>query len=325
MVKELEQYEAPRRDVPSEDWGSHTVRRLPTPTWTTRHQGLPLLVSPEQLSREWRMNFGGTASRAMQTFAFETRPGSTIKYIGGVMPSGGRPKAWLIYFRHTAQAKDFHGDLLEMGVGDYLVGRMQVSQQISASGKSVAAIVPVAIGSSGEFAGNETFIAHCLEEMEASLFGEATNPPLLAASNSDGIFHLQSFLQGCPRLSKRLKAIYDFDGSFRIGTEGITLAVAGARVFRYDGAHSGLPGKNETIESFLQRRMTGNPTRVPLALSRWRAHPRFSEVRPLNDPKARLKAGVKENEAVDLRDWNWLHHYIPSCMLQHGLASTPSL
>jgi hypothetical protein len=326
VIRDNQDYERPERYTPSrDDWGSRILRRLPTPQWTTRQTNLPLLANPGQLVRDWRISFGGTATRAMQTFAFETRPGSTIQYIGVVMPANERPRAWLIYFRHTAQAKDFHGDLLAMGAGDYLVGRMQVSQQLSASGKSVAVIIPVAIGSSGEFAGNENFVMRCLEEIETSIFGAATNPPLLAASNSDGIFELQKYLRGCPRLRARTKGIYDFDGSFRIGTDGITLAVAGARVFRYDGAHSAMHGKDETDEGFLGRTMAANPARIPLALSRWRSHPRFPAVRPLDDPKVRHKKGDPEDAAHNMNDWNWLHHHIPTCMLQHGLASTPGI
>jgi hypothetical protein len=41
-----------------------------------------------------------------------------------------------------------------------------------------------------------------------------------AASNSDGIFQLQKFLQGCPVLAARLKGIYDFDGYFEFALAG---------------------------------------------------------------------------------------------------------
>jgi len=316
------------RTAKQEYWASHFLRRLPTPKWQTRHENLPILANPNELHRNWQIRFTGGSARKMETYAFEANPKAVVRFIGVVAPRGVRPTAWLIYFRHTAQAKDFSGNLLEMGAGDYLVGRMQVAKQIALSGKSVGAIIPVAIGSSGEFAGNQPFVTQCLHEIEASIYGSSTAPSLLAASNSDGIFQLQKFLAGCPALVSRLKGVYDFDGSFRVGAGGITLAIRGARTFRYEGAHSPTPENwppHETDEAFLFRTMNQNPARVPLALSRWREHNRFNEVRPLDDPKLRHKKGDPNNEAHSLRDFNWLHHYIPTCMLHHGLVSTPGI
>jgi hypothetical protein len=332
MVKDGQELEWTRPDrdrtAKQDYWASHFLRRLPTPKWQTRHENLPTLANPPELQREWRMRFAGGSAREMETYAFEASPKAVVRYIGVAVPKGARPKAWLIYFRHTAQGKDFSGNLLELGAGDYLVGRMQVVKQIALSGRSVGAIIPVAIGSSGEFAGNQPFVAQCLHEIEASIYGSSTNPPLLAASNSDGIFQLQKFLRGCPALVARLKGVYDFDGSFRVGTGAISLAVKGARTFRYEGAHSPTPENwppQETEEAFLIRTMNQNPARVPLALSRWREHNRFKEVRPLDDPKLRHKKGDPNNEAHNLQDFNWLHHYIPTCMLHHGLVSTPGI
>jgi hypothetical protein len=168
----------------------------------------------------------------------------------------------------------------------------------------------------------------CLHEIEASLYGSCAVASLLAASNSDGIFQLQKFLHGCPVLAARLKGIYDYDGSFRVGTRGISLAVSGARTFRYEGAHSPTPETwppHETEEALLFRMMSQNPARVPLALSRWREHNRFKEVRPLDDPRVRHKKGDPDNEAHTMQDFNWLHHYISTCMLHHGLVSTPGI
>ena len=311
-------------------WASHFLRRLPTPKWQTRHENLPTLANPQELQRTWQIRFTGGATRDMETYAFEASPKAVVRYIGVVVPKGVRPTAWLIYFRHTAQRKDFSGNLLEMGAGDYLVGRMQVAKQIALSGTSVGAIIPVALGSAGEFAGNQPFVVQCLHEIEVSLYGSSTQPALLAASNSDGIFQLQKFLHGCPALVSRLKGVYDFDGSYRVGTGAITLAVRGARTFRYEGAHSPTPDQwlpHETEEAFLLRTMSQTPVRVPLALSRWREHNRFKEVRPLDDPKVRHKKGDPNNEVRkgNQQDANWLHHYIPTCMLHHGLVSTPGI
>jgi len=325
-LPELEVYRPDWDRAAEQDyWASHFLRRLQTPKWQTRHENLPTLADPNELRTEWRLRFGRGPQREMETYAFEVTPKAVVRYIGVAVPKGVRPTAWLIYFRHTAQAKDFSNNLLEMGAGDYLVGRMQVVKQIALSGKNVGAIIPVAIGSSGEFAGNQPFVTQCLHEIESSIYGTSTKPSLLAASNSDGIFQLQNFLKGCPGLVARLKGVYDFDGSHRIGTDGITLAVKGARTFRYEGRRSPTPAmipRNETDEGFLTRRMSQNPARVPLALSRWRDHERFKEVRPFDNPRTRLRKGDINNEAHTVTDFNWLHHHIPTCMLHHGLVST---
>jgi hypothetical protein len=73
--------------------------------------------------------------------------------------------------------------------------------------------------------------------------------------------------------------------------------------------------------------MSQNPCRVPLALSRWRAHPRFGEVRPGAHPDARTKRGDPMNEVRpgNQQDQNYLHHHIPTCMLHHGLMHTPGI
>jgi hypothetical protein len=177
-------------------WASHFLRRLPTPKWQTRHENLPTLANPSELNHDWRIRFGGGSAQEMETFAFEATPKAVVRFIGVAAPKGVPPTSWLIYFRHTAQAKDFSGNLLEMGAGDYLVGRMQAVKQIALSGKSVGVIIPVAIGSSGEFAGNQPFITQCLHEIETSIYGSSRETSLLAASNSDGIFQLQKFLTG---------------------------------------------------------------------------------------------------------------------------------
>ena len=213
-VQELER-SIPDRDEPKKKdyWASHFLRRLPTPKWQTRHENLPTLANPLELHHQWRIRFGGGAGREMETYAFEATPKAALRYIGVAAPKGVRPTAWIIYFRHSALEKDFSGNLLELGAGDYLVGRMQVVKQIALSGKSVGAIIPVTFNSSGEFAGNQSFVTQCLHEIETSIYGSSTETPLLAASNSDGILQLRNFLAGCPALVKRLKGIYDFDGS----------------------------------------------------------------------------------------------------------------
>jgi hypothetical protein len=261
----------------------------------------------------------------MHTFAFEMHAGGAAPFLAGALPASKKPTAWILYFRHTAQKKDFSNNLLEIGGGDYLIGRMQACQQISASGKSVGVVIPVGFGDISAFAQNQALIAQCLREIEANLLGGVANLPLLGACNSDSIFLLNKFLKGAPHLRSRVKAIYDFDGSFRIGSEGIDLIVRGAQTFRYMGAKSPLPNARETDQQLLDRTMGGNPAVVPLALSRWRQHRDFKIIRPGVDPDARPKKGDPDNEAHSMNDFNWLHHRIPACMLHHGLASTSGI
>ncbi|MCW6508179.1 hypothetical protein [Lichenifustis flavocetrariae] len=321
---------APAKGPAAPAKGGALLRRLPTPVWQTRQKDLPLLSSPPELSKTWSMRFTGRASREMESFAFATTGHATLKYVAVVVPKGVRPSAWLIYFRHTAQAKDFSGNLLELGAGDYIEGRMQVAKQIAISEKNVGAILPIAMGSCGEFAGNQAFVTKCLEEIELSLYGTHFKPMLLAASNSDGLFQLDKFLQNCPTLRTRLKGIYDFDGTHHVKSGGISLVVPGARTFRYEGRLSPtpetVPGRDwPSDEIFLTRRMSANPAMVPLALSRWRQHSAFGSIRPGENPLSTHKKGDPLNEAHTMVDFNWLHHHIPTCMLHHGLVSTPGL
>jgi hypothetical protein len=312
MVDELyhrERDEDPAVPPKPDFWKTHRVRQIKTPAWRTRQTGLPLLFSPPAMDAVWEIDFGGKPKRDMSLFAFETRPGSKAQFIGVAVAKGIVPKAYLIVFRHSAQAKDFPDkdkDLLELGIGDYLIGRMQVSQQVAASSKDVAAVVPIAMGGSGEFETSETFVRECLQQIDVALFGvNRPLPPLVVACNSDGIFKANNFLSSCPGLKKTLKAIYDFDGSFHVDAGGITLAVPGVHTFRYDGAHALRPGPRADKSLFLMTVMGAHPTRVPLPHDRWERH-------PFHTP-------------ASVNDKNWLHHHIPSCMLHHGLQRTRSI
>jgi hypothetical protein len=312
-------------------WKSHFLRKINTPKWETRHTNLPTLANPGEMHRVWKLRWGGGDTKPMDTFAFECGPQFATRFIGVALPSGGaRPEAWLIYFRHTAKRENFSGNLLALGVGDYFEGRMQVIKQIGLSGKNVGVILPVAFNGPGEFAGNQGFVTQCIREIEMRLFDATTQIPLLAASNSDGIIGLDGFLKGCPTLKARLRGVYDFDGELVSRAKAVTLTGTPGRLYRYVGL--GSPTLNsfiakESEESFLFRAMSANPCRVPLALSRWRAHPRFGEVRPGITPDANMKRGDPMNEARpgNEQDKNWLHHHIPTCMLHHGLMHTPGI
>ena len=323
---DLERPEFDRPDPSTPKPPPRILNRLKTPAWTTRETGQPMLVDPARLKTDYLINFRASVATDMHTFAFEVRAGGAVPFIAGALPASGKPKAWILYFRHTAQKKDFTNNLLEMGGGDYLLGRMQACAQITASGKSVGVIIPIGLGSIASFAQDQALIAQCIREIEASLLGGVVSLPLLGACNSDSIFLLDKFLQRCPLLRARIKAIYDFDGSHRIGSEGITLSVKGAQTFRYMGPRS--PQNNrgpETDQQFLARTMGGNPAVVPLALSRWRLHRDFGIVRPTDAPPKVRKKGELGLEALNENDFNWLHHRIPCCMLHHGLVSTTAI
>ncbi|MCB1805056.1 MAG: hypothetical protein KDK04_05490 [Candidatus Competibacteraceae bacterium] len=286
-------------------WKTHLLHRLSTPRWETRSGPLPLLASPAALAQRALLEWGGNSPREMATFAFETRPGSAAKFIGVAVPKNARPSAYLIYFRHTARANDYPGGakLLSLGIGDYFEGRMQICRQVAASGKNVAVILPIALHSSGEFESNATFITQCLKEIQNNLF-DGADGPLLLACNSDGIIKMNAFLKNCPGLLKKVLAIYDFDGSRVIAARSISLMGQKARVIRYDGEGALKPLLHEPVNIFLARTMTMNPARVPLAHERWISHPNYPQARP---------------------DEHWLHHYIPTCMLHHGLSMTPGI
>lgn len=322
---DLERPESDAPDPSAPRPPARILNRLKTPVWQTRETGQPMLVDPALLRTEYPIKFRASNASNMQTFAFEVRAGGVVPFLAGALPSSGKPKAWLLYFRHTAQRKDFSNNLLEIGGGDYLLGRMQACQQITASGKQVGVIIPVGFGDIKAFAQNQALITECIHEVEISLLGGVANLPLLGACNSDSIFLLDAFLQKCPALRARIKALYDFDGSFRVGSEGITLTAKGAQTFRYMGAKSPLQTGRLTDQEFLNRHMGGTPALVPLALSRWRQHRDFKIIRPKDDPRILHKKGDPTNEAHDMNDFNWLHHRIPCCMLHHGLASTTTI
>ncbi|HJQ60483.1 MAG TPA: hypothetical protein VJ890_26495 [Vineibacter sp.] len=290
---------APTPAPTSEHFKTHLLRQLPTPTWQGRQTGFPLLADPKGFAQREVLDWGGKGDKDVKTYAFETKPGSVTKFIG-VAAWSTRPDAYLIFFRHTALSTDYPGgkDLLEMGIGDYFFGRMQICQQLAASKANVAVILPIAVGSSGEFENNANFVTQCLKEIQASLFGGADGP-LLLASYSDGIFRLDSFIKSCRGPLSKVKAIFDFDGSYHVRAGSILLAAPpNTRVFRYDGAHALTKPSNETTELFLARTMAMNPARVPLPRGRrWE--------------KYQAKFGMSHD--------GWLHYYIPSCMLHHGL------
>lgn len=288
---------------------ANLLRKLDTPVWGDwGWKDLPLLANPPAVRSAWPLQFGGAAKRPMNTYAFATPPGSHVKYIGVASPADcPAPKAYLIYFRHTATPTDYPNEqtMVEKGLGDYLTGRMQIAPQISASGRDVAAVVPMAIGGLGEFESKESFISQCLVEIDSFLTNaERQLPPLLLACYSDGIGKMAEFFKNCPRLRDRVRAVYDFDGMLVSRFRGITLSsIKGAQVTRYVGTTLPARRPKETDEQYLNRNMAAYPSIVPLPRSRWKSY----------------------NVNAVLDDMWWLHYFIPSCMLQHGLTMTTGL
>ncbi|HEV2554944.1 MAG TPA: hypothetical protein VGV17_14400 [Bosea sp. (in: a-proteobacteria)] len=311
---------------PATHWRSgHVLRKIETPKWRTRESNFPLLPAGANLQVKWPISFGGIPSADMVTHAFETKPGSTAKFVGVTVPRGGRPDAYLLYFRHSARSSDYPGGagLLDMGIGDYLEGRMQLSRQISVSGKRVAAVVPIAIGGSGEFETSEAFVRQALRDIDRDLYGgSGALPPLLLACNSDGITKMNKFIDSCPGLAREVKAIYDFDGSHLKSAPKVHSVGGGAFVIRYDGPAAARPNRGEAQTSFLARMMGAKPARVPLPYDRWGSG---------TPPHGRYKAASAEPADPKAKDpyrqerHNWLHHHIPTCMLTHALSVTPIL
>lgn len=265
-----------------------------------------LLAHPAALHRNWEITFGGLPLRAMDGLAFLCPPNVKLKALGLAVPKECKlPKAYVIYFRHTAKPQDYPNmdAVLKLGIGDHMIGRTQLLNQLSASGKDVAVVLPMGVGGLYEFTTDEGFITQCLQELDEFITGTQRElPPLAVACYSDGIGQLGTFLKKCPNLASKIVAAYDMDGALVTRHRDVTLNIPGAQVFRYVGAGSPARRPKEDDSSYLFRVMTGSPMFVPLPKSRWKNHPNFREHR-------------------NGETW-WLHHFIPSCMLQHGLAMT---
>ena len=286
-----------------EDWG-----------WT----GLPQLAHSKVPEIDWELTFGGSGLRAMNTRAYACDKAMGTPHVGVGWPAGvTKPSAYLIYFHHSIgqEAADYAsgGVRFKKGIGDYLIGRMKGMDQIALSGKNVCMVVPEPTFGGQAFETNEKLVTEALREIDADLTGETRDlPPLLVASYSDGLGRMNSFMVNCPKLRSTVKAIYDFDGLYVGRFAGITLsnyAKGGAKVFRYVGNSS--PGfvARETKLGYLTRCINQSPKIVPLPKSRWLNHPHFDEFK---------------TKAAWAAAW-WMHFYIPSCMLYHGLANTDSI
>jgi hypothetical protein len=283
----------------------NVLRAIGPQAWMMWSPPGPLLQNPSRVDTTWDIDFFGVPARGMDGVAFLTPNNWHVKCIGLVVPKNCTPKGYVIYFRHTAKPDDYPtlDSMIKLGIGDHMVGRTQLLNQVSASGKDVGVILPMARTHLGEFAEDEAAVTQCLQEIDQSVTGQERElPPLAVACYSDGIGELDKFLTNCPKLAKKVIAVYDMDGSLVTRFRHVTLNVSGAQVFRYKGG--GAPGRlpREDDTAFLARTSGGAPSVIPLPKSRFKKHPNYRE----------LRGG----------DMWWLHHYIPSCMLTHGLVKT---
>lgn len=308
-LKLMNQFAADRLVTPMagdpawEDWG---------------YKDLPQLSNSKAPEITWEFTYGPPGQpRAMNTRAYECDKGLGIPHIGIAWPAGvTQPSAYLIYFHHSIgqEGADYAaaGVRFKKGIGDYLIGRMKGMDQIAYSGKNVCMVVPEpTFAGQGAFENNEKLVTEALKEIDADLGAGETRdlPPLLVASYSDGLGRLNNFMNSCPNLRKAVRAVYDFDGLYvgrYAGITGMNWAKGGAKVFRYVGNSSPAMAPKENHLAYLTRCIGQAPSVVPLPKSRWVNHPHYGEFK---------------TNPVWAGQW-WMHFYIPSCMLLHGLTNT---
>lgn len=281
---------------------------------------LPQIIHSKEPEIDWELTLAEPGQlRAMDTRAYVCDKALGTPHIGISWPLGlKKPSAYLIYFHHSIgqEGTDYvpAGVRFKKGIGDYLIGRMRGSMQVALSGKNVCLVVPEpTFAGQGIFSYNEKLIAETLKEIDADLSEETRDlPPLLVASYSDGLGLMEHFMENCPGLRKSVKAMYDFDGLYVKRFAKYTLsdwANGGARVFRYVGNSSPPFAGKETKLGYLTRCINQSPKIIPLQKSRWVNHPHFDEFK---------------KKPAWAESW-WMHIYIPSCMLFHGLANTDGI
>lgn len=297
------------------------LTRMPgTPTWEDwGYDRLPPLSTDKAPETTWELPFGHTGSPGnMSTRAYECDKALGVPHVGIGWPEGVKPSAYLLYFHHSlsqeGNAYASSAVRFTKGIGDYMIGRMKGLDSIGWSGKNVCLVVPEPTSSGqGAFENNEKLVIEALKEIDADVTSETRDlPPLLLASYSDGLGRMKTFMTSCPNLRKTVRGMYDFDGMLVVRFAGITLAnwaKGGAQVFRYVGNSSPGFAAKETRQAYLGRCTSRSPKIIPLPKSRWVNHPRYPEF--TSNPGWAAA-------------W-WMHFYIPSCMLYHGLANTSSI
>ena len=299
------------------------IRRLEdSPPWEDwGHTNLPPISHSQVPEIVWEMTFGGGGDQpdmSSRSYACHKKLGTP--HIGVGWPTNaGPPDAYLIYFHHSiGQEQASYASSaarFRKGIGDYLIGRMKGLDQIARSGKNVCMVVPEpTFAGQGIFDHNAQLVAEVIKQIDADITGGEgrDDVPLLLASYSDGLERMDNFLTNCRTLRTRVRGVFDFDGMLVTRLSRVTLltiAKEGAKVFRYVGNSS--PGMlpHENPQAYLARCVNRQPFLIPLPKPRWVNHPHYGEFK---------------SNASWANSW-WMHFYVPSCMLQHGLANISTI
>lgn len=292
------------------------------PDFLTRFDGIPSgfkaksypqLSQPHAVNQRWEVDFGAPeGGRDIDFWYYRTQPGTKVRYIGVCAPRNAVDvDAILVFYHHPIHAQHYPSDqvYLDFGVGDYMVGRMQIMRQLALSGRNVAVVVPSPVlGGWGEFGDNQDFVLKVLSRVDSDILGVdngGTVPPLILASYSGSLEALDTVFTRLPKVARQVRAVYDFDGGIHLGLKHINLgnyAGAGAQVIRYSQG----PWIDPKLKVDLDARARAFATRVPSVItmptSRWKKHGQSAN-------------GLRA-------DAQWMHDKMPTCMLQHGLATT---
>src|SRR5262249_22224000 len=113
------------------------LRRFNDPPAGFRTPGAwPQVAAPRIMHSGWGIEWGAVASRPIDSWFYECPPNIPNRYIGVSVPRGCRdPDAYLIYYHHPIHLNDKEyatkEGFLNWGIGDYMVGRLQINRQLS--------------------------------------------------------------------------------------------------------------------------------------------------------------------------------------------------
>ncbi|TWT15449.1 peptidoglycan-binding protein [Reyranella sp. CPCC 100927] len=293
---------------------SRTLEALPAlpPSWTFDRpdKNFDMLADPAAVTRDWILPFGGSPGRECDMRLY--RIPKKNQFVGVAYPRGvGTLKAIMIYFHHPMhpQNPEYASDpfgYVSFGIGDYMVGRMKVIKQLARSRRDVAVVVPSPSATGvGVFQSDEKLVSAALREIVEDLTGTASDLPLILAHYSGGFDFLFKFVEACPQLTKRVRAVYDFDGRHHVNcpnSKFTALAANGAQVIQYSGEDVVAMGKR-TREEALGINAAKNPALINLPYARWEKNSAWPGAR---HPFQR----------------SWVHEMVPTCMLLHALVTT---
>lgn len=239
---------------PTQDFVKRTDR---SSGFQETEQSLPQLLFPSRLSTYWEMEWGAATDAPVDFWYYECPSSARCQFIGVAAPSNlVDADALLIFFHHPIHQEpgkyDSRQSYLDWGIGDYMIGRMQVMRQLALSGKRVAAVVPAPVqGGRTEFTSDESFVRRALARIDSDMLGIETDniPDLILAGYSGGLKDLDDFYNNMPTLRSKVRAVIDFDGALVGPLAKINLrnwATLGAQVLRYKGSASPLPGRRRT-------------------------------------------------------------------------------